>query len=511
MEKIIIFDTTLRDGEQSPGASLNTKQKLEIARQLMRLNVDVIEAGFPIASPGDFEAVKQVAQSIKGPVIAGLARAKKIDIDACWGAVKYAKKPRIHIFLATSPIHMKYKLKMTEEEVLKAAVESVRYAKKFTKDVEFSPEDAGRSEMDFLCRVVEAVIEAGATTINIPDTVGYTIPAEFGQRINDIIQNVPNSAKAVFSVHCHNDLGMATANSLAAVANGARQVECTMNGIGERAGNTSLEEVVMAIKTRSKFFNLTTGIKTEEIYKTSKLVSGLTGIIVQPNKAIVGANAFAHEAGIHQHGMMTNRLTYEIMTPRSIGLKETKLVLGKHSGRHALRKRLEELGYSLSPKNFEKAFESFKVLADKKKEIFDEDIESIAEDEISQDKEVFKLEYINVTTGNQTVPTATVRLKKIEFVKNRPVSGIFQEAACGDGPVDAAYRAIDRIAKVPNKLLDYSLHSVSMGKDAVGEVSVKVEYAGKVISGRGTSTDIIEASAKAYLNALSKVVSRKKR
>lgn len=507
MEKVIIFDTTLRDGEQSPGASLNTKQKLEIAKQLAKLNVDVIEAGFPVSSPGDFEAVKLIAQTVKGQSIAGLARAKKQDIDACWGAIKYSKKPRIHTFLATSPIHMKYKLKMTQKQVLKAAVEAVKYAKKFTKDVEFSPEDAGRSDFNFLCQVVEAVIDAGATTVNIPDTVGYTIPSEFGQVINNLIKKVPNSSNAIFSIHCHNDLGMATANSLSAVINGARQVECTINGIGERAGNASLEEVVMAIKTRSRFFSLFTDVKTDEIYKTSKLVSGLTGITVQPNKAIVGANAFAHEAGIHQHGVLSRRLTYEIMTPKSIGLKESKLVMGKHSGRHAFKRRLEELGYSLSGKKFQKTFERFKMLADKKKDIFDEDLEAIVEDEMSQVPETFKLDYINVTTGNQTVPTATVRLTKREGTKG---SKAYQEAACGDGPVDAAYLAIDRITKVYNKLLDYSLRAVTKGKDAVGEVIVKVEHRNKVIVGRGVSTDIIEASAKAYLNAINKIIFKKR-
>ena len=507
MEKVIIFDTTLRDGEQSPGASLNTKQKLEIAKQLARLNVDIIEAGFPVSSPGDFEAVKLIAQTIKGPSIAGLARAKKQDIDASWGAIKYSKKPRIHTFLATSPIHMKYKLKMTQKQVLKAAVEAVRYAKKFTKDVEFSPEDAGRSDFNFLCQVVEAVIDAGATTVNIPDTVGYTIPSEFGQVINNLIKKVPNSSKAIFSIHCHNDLGMATANSLLAVLNGARQVECTINGIGERAGNASLEEVVMAIRTRTKFFNLFTDVKTEEIYKTSKLVSGLTGISVQPNKAIVGANAFAHEAGIHQHGVLSRKLTYEIMTPKSIGLKESKLVMGKHSGRHAFKKRLEELGYSLSGNKFQRTFERFKVLADKKKDIFDEDLQVIVEDEMSQVPETFKLDYINVTTGNQTVPTATVRLTKREGAKG---SKAYQEAACGDGPVDAAYLAIDRITRVSNKLLDYSLRAVTKGKDAVGEVTVKVEHRNKVIVGRGVSTDIIEASARAYLNAINKIIFKKR-
>ena len=521
-DKILIFDTTLRDGEQSPGASLNIKEKLEVAEQLERLGVDIIEAGFPVSSPGDFEAVKLIARKIGKPVIAGLARATKRDIDVCWEAIKYAKNPRIHTFIATSDIHLKYKLKKSRAEVLKEAVSAVKYAKKFTDDVEFSPEDAVRSDPDFLCRVVEETIDAGATTINIPDTVGYALPEEFGGIIRRVIERVPNSNRAIISVHCHNDLGLATANSLEAVSLGARQIECTVNGIGERAGNASLEEVVMALRTRKDLLPFYTNIETKEIAKTSRLVSKLTGIVVQPNKAIVGANAFAHEAGIHQDGIIKERLTYEIMTPQSVGLGGRRLVLGKHSGRHAFRRKLQELGYKLHNVEVDRTFQQFKLLADKKKEIFDEDIEAIVEDQISLIPEVFKLEYINVTTGNKVVPTATVGLRKLIAPAKTAKSEVLQEASCGDGPVDAAFRAIDRITNIRCRLMDYSLRSVSMGKDAIGEVTVKIAPAGpgrpgradelkKIVTGRGTSTDIIEASAKAYINAINKVVARRKR
>ncbi len=498
MDRVVIFDTTLRDGEQSPGASLNTKQKLEIGLQLAKLNVDIIEAGFPVSSPGDFEGVKMIAQTVKGPTICGLARATKKDIETCWEAIKYAKNARIHTFIATSVIHMKYKLKMSEQEVLHNAVEAVKYAKRFTSDVEFSPEDAARSDFEFLCRVIDAVINAGAKTVNIPDTVGYAIPGEFGDMIKRLIENVKSSSKAVFSVHCHNDLGLATANSLAAVVNGVRQVECTVNGIGERAGNASLEEVVMAIKTRSRKFKLFTGIKTEQIIKTSKLVSSLTGIPVQPNKAIVGSNAFAHEAGIHQHGVLSKSLTYEIMTPQSVGLKESKLVLGKHSGRHAFKQKLKELGYNLSQKEFQNIFEEFKNLADKKKEVFDEDIEAIIEEKTSGIPEMYQLKYVNVTTGNQTIPTATVQLARGK--------DIIQEASCGDGPIDAAYQAIDKITGISCSLSDYTIRSVSSGKDALGEVMVRIKHKHLTVTGRGASTDIIEASVKAYVNAINRLV-----
>ncbi len=518
-EKIIIFDTTLRDGEQSPGASLNIKEKLEVAEQLEKLGVDIIEAGFPVASPGDFEAVKLVSRKIRKPTIAGLARATKRDIDACWGAIKDAKNPRIHTFIATSDIHLKYKLKKSREEVLKEAVSAVKYARKFTDNVEFSAEDAVRTDSDFLCRVVEETIDAGATTINIPDTVGYALPEEFGRIIRMVMERVPNSNKAIISVHCHNDLGLATANSLEAISLGARQIECTINGIGERAGNASLEEVVMALRTRKDLLPFYTNIQTKEISRTSRLVSKLTGIIVQPNKAIVGANAFAHEAGIHQDGVIKERLTYEIMTPESVGLGGRKLVLGKHSGRHAFRKKVQGLGYKLNNEEVDKTFQQFKLLADKKKEIFDEDIEAIIEDQISLIPEVYKLEYINVTTGNRVVPTATIKLRKMIAPGKAAKSEVLQEASCGDGPVDAAFRAIDRITNIKCRLIDYSLKSVSVGKDALGEVTVKIapvargraEEFKNVVIGRGTSTDIIEASAKAYINALNRMIARKKR
>ncbi|MEW6557367.1 MAG: 2-isopropylmalate synthase [Elusimicrobiota bacterium] len=500
MEKIIIFDTTLRDGEQSPGASLNTKQKLEIAQQLSLLGVDVIEAGFPIASQGDFEAVSLIAKKIKDSVICGLARALKKDIDVCFDAVRYSKNHRIHTFLATSPIHMKYKLKMSPEEVFQTAIDAVKYAKNKTGggDVEFSPEDAVRTEFDFLCRVVEAVIDAGATTVNIPDTVGYSIPSEFGELIAKLFLKVPNIHKAVISVHCHNDLGLATANSLSAIINGARQIECTINGLGERAGNASLEEVVMSLHTRKKIFAFETSIKTTEISKTSKLVSALTGMPIQPNKAIVGSNAFAHEAGIHQHGILTKASTYEIMTPQSIGLKESTLVLGKHSGRHAFDKKVQELGFKLSRRELENAFAEFKTLADKKKNIYDEDIITIIESGLLTEKQIYELKNVFVTSGTIVKPTAKIELKKGKK--------LFSASSTGDGPVDSSYKAIDKIVGLKLKLIDYSLKSVSIGKDAVGEASVKVEHKGKLFGGRGTSTDVIEASVKAYLSAINRIL-----
>jgi 2-isopropylmalate synthase len=518
-ERILIFDTTLRDGEQSPGASLNIKEKLEVAEQLEKLGVDIIEAGFPISSPGDFEAVKLISRKIKKLVIAGLSRATRKDIDILWEAIKYAKNPRIHTFIATSDIHLRYKLRKSREEVLKDAVSAVKYARRFTDNVEFSAEDAVRTDPDFLCRVVEETIKAGATTINIPDTVGYALPEEFGGIIKMVMERVPNANKAIISVHCHNDLGLATANSLQAVSSGARQIECTVNGIGERAGNASLEEVVMALRTRKDLLPFYTNIETKEISRTSRLVSKLTGIVVQPNKAIVGANAFAHEAGIHQDGVIKESLTYEIMTPESVGLGGTRLVLGKHSGRHAFRKKLQELGYRLTAEGVEKTFKQFKLLADKKKEIFDEDIEAIVEDQISLIPEVYSLDYINVTTGNRVVPTATVKLRKLIAPGKTARSKILQEASCGDGPVDAAFRAIDRITNIKCRLIDYSLRAVSMGKDALGEVTVKITPVNKarvqelkgIVTGRGTSTDIIEASAKAYINALNRLLARSKR
>ncbi len=501
-ERIIIFDTTLRDGEQSPGASLNAQEKMEVALQLARLGVDVIEAGFPISSPGDFDAVQEIAKKVKGPQICGLARCIKKDIDASWSAVKHAKKPRIHVFLATSDIHMEKKLKMSRQQVLDRIGEMVAYAHSFCDNVEFSPEDAVRSEFAFLVQAVKIAIEAGATTINIPDTVGYSVPFEFGDMIRRLLLDVPNANKAIFSVHCHNDLGLAAANSLVAVQNGARQVECTINGIGERAGNASLEEIVMAIKTRPDLFSVETGIHTEEIYRSSRLVSRLTGIQIQPNKAIVGANAFAHESGIHQDGFMKCAQTYEIMTPESVGVPSSLLILGKHSGRHALGKRLKELGHDLDDKSLIEFFENFKVLADKKKYVFDEDLLTLLEEKSGVAEDRFKLEYLQTSSGTDLVPTATIR---ISFDGD-----VHQETATGDGPVDAVYKAIDKVTKVNVRLLDYKLSAVSGGKDAQGEVTVQLENtSGATARGKGASTDIIEASAKAYVAALNRVILKK--
>ena len=495
--RIIIFDTTLRDGEQSPGASLTAKGKLEIAKQLARLKVDVIEAGFPISSHGDFDAVKTVARQIKGLVICGLARCLKNDIDAAYQAVKYAKQHRIHVFLATSKIHMKYKLRKAEDEILRLAVSSVKYAKKFAEDIEFSPEDASRTDKEFLYQVVKAVIDAGATTVNIPDTVGYAVPSEFGRLIKGIKENVDNIDKCVLSVHCHNDLGLGVANSIAALQNGARQIECTINGLGERAGNASLEEIVMAVNTRRDLFDLTNGIKTEELYKTSQLVSRLTGIMVQPNKAVVGANAFSHESGIHQDGVLKRRTTYEIMKPSDVGVEMMRLVLGKHSGRHAFSERLKKLGLSLNEKETNKAFEDFKKLADKKKEVFDEDLIAIVEDSTRATSEKYRLDSIEVRSGNKITPHAAIRMK---YGKKT-----VEASSTGDGPVDACYKAIDKATGLKGKLLNYSLRAITGGKDAVGDVTVRIKVKNEVIIGRGSSTDIIEASAKAYLNAISRI------
>ncbi len=502
MDKIIIFDTTLRDGEQSPGASLNINEKLEIAKQLAVLGVDVIEAGFPVSSPGDFEAVKIVAKSVKGPIVCGLARSLEKDIDYAYNAVKHSGRPRIHVFLATSKIHMKYKLKKAEDEILKLAVAAVKYAKTKCSDIEFSPEDASRTEHTFLHRVVEAVIGAGATTVNIPDTVGYATPFEFGELIKAIKNNVPNIDRCVISVHCHNDLGLAVSNSLAAVLNGARQVECTINGLGERAGNASLEEIVMGVRTRNDIFKaLYTGVNTKELYKTSRLVSKLTGMPVQPNKAIVGSNAFAHESGIHQDGVLKERITYEIIKPDDVGFEETKIVLGKHSGRHAFLERIKRLGLDLKKDQIEEAFDRFKKLADKKKEVFDEDLETIVDEEISKIPEKFHLLHFYIASGDQVKPTASIKLKS----RNK----ILEASSSGDGPVDACYKAVDKITGRTGSLLDYQIRSVTSGKDALGEVSVKVKSKGRIVSGRGASTDIIEASIKAYVNAVNKLVYKK--
>jgi 2-isopropylmalate synthase len=500
-ERILIFDTTLRDGEQSPGYSMNTREKVELAKQLARLGVDVMEAGFPIASQDDYEAVRAVGKAVKGgPIVAGLARAKDVDIDRCWDAVKVAERPRIHTFIATSEIHIKYKLKSTQEEVLDAAVAAVKRAKGYTEDVEFSAEDAHRTDQEYLCRVIEAAIGAGATTINIPDTVGYGLPWEFGERIRNLMNRVPGIERVVVSAHCHNDLGLGVANSLEAIRAGARQVECTINGIGERAGNASLEELVMALRTRKDLFGFDTGIRTEELYRTSKLLQSITGVAVQPNKAVVGANAFAHEAGIHQHGVLQTPLTYEIMTPESVGVPKSQLVLGKHSGRHAFKKRLEELGVGLAEEDLNKAFGRFKDLCDRKKEVFDEDLLALVEDERLTATQGYSLEHLQFTSGTNIVPTATVRLRLQDEV--------FQESGWGDGPVDAAYKAIDLITKIPGKLLEYQIRAITAGKDALGEVTATVEVDGRRIVGRGSSTDVIEASVRAYLNAINKVAVR---
>ncbi len=500
--RLIIFDTTLRDGEQSPGASLNVEEKIEIAHQLARLGVNVIEAGFPIASPGDFEAVVQIAKKVKGPEICGLARCVKGDIDSAWNAVKASKKPRIHIFLATSDLHMEKKLKMSRQQVLDRIGEMVRYGAKLCPNIEYSPEDAVRSDPDFLVTAVRTAIEAGARTINVPDTVGYAIPFEFGTMIRRLMEQADPANKVVFSVHCHNDLGLAVSNSLAAVRNGARQVECTINGIGERAGNASLEELVMALQTRKDFFQMETDVVTEEIYRSSRLVSRLTGMAVQPNKAIVGANAFSHESGIHQDGVMKNRQTYEIMTPESVGVPSSQLILGKHSGRHALGKRMKDLGFELSPDSLAGLFDKFKVLADKKKYVFDEDLLTLVEEHTGSTSDRFSLDYLQTSSGTGVVPTATVRIS----FKGQVV----QEAACGDGPVDAVYKAIDKITKIPVRLLDYKLAAVSGGKDAQGEVTVQLEVQqGSTVRGKGVSTDIIEASARAYLAAINRIDSKK--
>jgi 2-isopropylmalate synthase len=510
--RIIIFDTTLRDGEQCPGATLNVEEKLTIARQLARLGVDVIEAGFPYASVGDFEAVQKIAQAVggeSGPTICGLARATRQDIEAAAKALKPAAQGRIHTFIATSDIHLQYKLKKTRQEVLAIAEEMVAYAKSFVEDVEFSPEDAGRSDPEFLYEVLERAIAAGATTVNIPDTVGYTTPTEFGALIRGIKENVPNIDQAIISVHGHNDLGLAVANFLEAVKNGARQLECTINGIGERAGNAALEELIMALHVRRQFYNpylgrppeseeSLTNIDTRQIYKTSRLVSNLTGMLVQPNKAIVGANAFAHESGIHQDGVLKNKLTYEIMDAKLIGLTDNQIVLGKHSGRNAFRRRLQELGFDLSETELNKAFVRFKEVADKKKEVSDWDLEALVNDEIRQVPELFHLELVQVSCGDHARPTATVTLRT-------PEGEELMDAAIGTGPVDAVYKAINRVVNVPNELIEYSVQSVTAGIDALGEVTIRLRYNSRVFSGHAANTDIIVASAQAYVNALNRL------
>jgi 2-isopropylmalate synthase len=502
-DKVIIFDTTLRDGEQAAGASLSAREKLDIARQLEKLGVDVIEAGFPISSPGDFEAVQLVANEIKGSTVCALAHANAEAIDRGWEAIKKAKRPRIHVFLSASDIHLLYQLKKRREEILEMSRDMVARAKKYTDDVEFSPMDASRTEPAYVYKILEAVIEAGATTVNIPDTVGYAIPGEFGDLIEGIFKNVPNIDKAVVSVHCHDDLGLAVANSLEAIRRGARQVECTVNGIGERAGNASMEEIVMALKTRDDFFCLATNIDTTQIYRTSRLVSELTGFIVQPNKAIIGANAFRHQSGIHQDGVIKKALTYEIIDPRTVGIPASSLVLGKLSGRHAFKERLAELGYTLDEESFEHAFQAFKELADKKREVTDRDIESLIAEELRTSSEVYHLDHVEVSCGNHNIPTATVRLIG-------PDGRVMADAALGTGPVDAVYEAINRIVSVPNKLTEFTVKSVTEGIDAIGEVLIRIESDGVTYTGRGAATDIIVASAKAYMNALNRLLAAKK-
>ncbi len=500
-EKVFIFDTTLRDGEQSPGATLNIQEKLEIAKQLGKLGVDIIEAGFPFSSPGDFEAVKLISKEVQGPEICALARAKKEDIDKAAGALELAKKRRIHTFIATSDIHIEHKLKSTREKVLKTAAEMVRYAKSFTNNIEFSPEDAGRSDPKFLFEILQATIEAGATIVNIPDTVGYTVPNEFGGLIKSIKENVSNIDKAVISVHCHNDLGLAVANSLSAAINGARQIECTINGIGERAGNCSLEEIIMILKTRP-FIGLYTDIDSTQIFRTSRLVSTLTNMIVQPNKAIVGANAFAHESGIHQDGFLKYKRTYEIMNPEDVGLLTSKLPLGPRSGRHALKDRLSELGYQLDEEGLDKAFERFKEIADKKKRVEDRDLESIVRDEqrTAETISYYELENLQIACGSG-LPTASVCLRRTNdntFIK---------DSALGTGPVDAIYKAINKLVGVDNELIEFSVQSVTEGIDALGEVTIRIQKKGGAIySGHAANTDITLASAKAYLHALNKLL-----
>ena len=501
--KVFIFDTTLRDGEQSPGASLNANEKMEIAKQLEKLKVDIIEAGNPISSVQDFESVSSIAQEVKGSTICALARCVAGDVDRAWEAVQNAEKPMVHVYIGVSPIHMSGQLRKTPEQVMKMAIASVQQAKSLCHEVEFSPMDAARADLGFLYEIVEATIEAGATVINIPDTVGYAVPEQFAQLIRDIQQNVPNIDKVRLSVHCHDDLGMATSNSLAAVKAGATQIECAVNGMGERAGNTALEEVVMGIRTRGDYLDAHTDIKTQEMISTSRLVSRLMGFPVPPNKAIVGANAFAHSSGVHQDGVLKERTTYEIMNPQDVGLHESEIILTARSGRHALRHHLTEMGYTLSDEQLNRAYERFLKVADKKKQIFDEDLAAIVEDELPNIPQAYSLDYIQVSSGTRFVPTATIGLKKGDEM--------IQAAAYGDGPVDAVYKAIDEITGVTVELTDYALNAATKGKDAMGEVLVRIKDDDRVIIGRGASTDIIEASAKAYVNAINKMLHGRQR
>jgi 2-isopropylmalate synthase len=504
-ERVTIFDTTLRDGEQSPGCSMNLEEKLRMARQLDALGVDVIEAGFAIASDDDFAAVREVARTCRRPIIASLCRTTREDIERAWEALADAARPRIHTFVATSDIHLQYKLQKTREEVLEMSRQAVRLAKSFTDDVEFSAEDATRTDLDYLCEVIEAVIDEGATVVNIPDTVGYTIPSEYHHIISTLKQRVRNIDKAIISVHCHNDLGLAVANSLAAIAAGARQIECTINGIGERAGNASLEEIVMALRVRKDLMPYENSIVTEELYRSSQTLSNITGVHVQPNKAVVGKNAFAHEAGIHQHGVLKNRITYEIMTPESIGVKTNSIVLGKHSGRHALKAKFEEMGYNLARPELDKAYKLFIKLADQKKDIFEEDLLAILQDGIASIPERFKLRVLQATAGTSTLSTSLVTLHDTTSDEDKT------QTAAGDGPVNAVYSAIDRITGLEGTLIDYTVRSVTRGTDAVGEVFVHVEFGGTSYTGKAASTDVIDASARAYLNAVNKAIYAKER
>lgn len=503
-KRVIIFDTTLRDGEQAPGFSMNTEEKIKMALQLEKLGVDVMEAGFPISSPGDFEAVQKVASVIKNAGVAGLCRANQKDIAVGWDALKGAVRPRIHTFLATSDIHLQYKLKKTREEVMEIATGAVKFARNLCGDVEFSCEDATRSDLDFLCQMVEAVIAAGASTVNLPDTVGYTVPFEYERIISTIMNKVPNIDKARISVHCHNDLGLASANSLAAIRAGATQVECTINGIGERAGNAAFEEVIMALNVRKDLFDVETNVNTKEIYRASKLLTSITGVGVQPNKAVVGKNAFAHEAGIHQDGVLKNRITYEIMTPESVGYPSNALVLGKHSGRHAFIKRLEALGFTLDAEQTETAFNKFKVLADKKKEVFDEDLEMLVEQQLNESVKHFSVGTVTFASGNAGIPTATVELKNEQ-------GEVMVDASIGDGPVDACLKAIERTTGIVGRLKSYKINALTAGKDAQGEVVLTVEFekCGYDVTGRGSNTDVVVASAEAYVYAMNRYLSRK--
>lgn len=501
-ERVYIFDTTLRDGEQAPGASMNIEEKIIVARQLEKMGVDIIEAGFPISSEGDFDSVKRISEEIRGCRIAGLARTNKDDIEKARQALEPAANPLIHVFVATSDIHLKYKLKMTREQVLKETAKAVELAKKYTEDVEFSCEDATRSDIGFMAEVVRTAIKAGATTINIPDTVGYIMPDEYADIFRRLLQEVPELSKVVLSTHCHDDLGLAVANSLAAIRAGARQVECTINGIGERAGNAAMEEIVMAIKTRHDFLDFETGITAEQIYPSSRLVRKITGMTVPPNKAIVGANAFSHEAGIHQDGVLKEKLTYEIMTPESVGILSNRLVLGKHSGRHAFRDRMKDLGFELSDEQLNTAFRRFKALSDKKKEVFDEDLETLVMDQVLQIPRKYKLEYINVTSGTEVMPTASVRME-IDGV-------VVRDAEFGDGPVDAAFKTIAKISGTKSNLVVFSVNAITGGTDAQGEVRVRIEEDNIEVTGFGAHTDIIVASAKAYIDALNRMEYRKK-